>query len=219
MAQPGETIHCKLSVMANALFHLRPLPPYHHVPDVDKQSTRVNTSELDNPMKKKRGYKPPVTRPAPPPTLEVTPTRFLDFFTWAATRAHLPKFATNPAYDRPPLLGIEFIPREKTLVKPEQRDMWDFVLRKCFVRETSTIGEAVPKLAFGAENLVPRFAEGEGSKYAGAPVTPDTMVRFLTVEQWARVVDVFDKWAFKPDNLHVEVPTLVEESREIGLSL
>jgi hypothetical protein len=38
----------------------------------------------------------------------------------------------------------------------------------------------------------------------------------LTPEQWARVVDVFDKWAFKPDNLMVSSDLGFDASRELG---
>jgi hypothetical protein len=203
--------------MANALFDIRPLPPYHHVPDVDKHSARTDPVVPPEPKYKSIRSKVKPTRAAPSPTEEITLTRQLDFHTWGGGMLAKERVTENAYLPRPLLLGIELIPRLDTPVKAEQREMWDFVLRKCFVRETNDISAAIPKLAFGADNLIPRIAEGEGSRYAGAPVPPDTTVRDLTIEQWARVVDVFDKWAFKPDNLLVDVPVL-EDSREIGIS-
>jgi hypothetical protein len=220
MAQPGETIHCKLSVLTHALFDVRPLPPYHHVPDVDKQSSRFNTVPLNDGSQKsgsQKSYKIKPTHPAPPPIDEVTLTRTLDFYKWNGPAISQDRADENERLPRPLLLGIELLPRLNTPLKAEQRDVWDYVLRKCFVRETSSIGEAIPKLAFGADNLLPRFMD-EGSRYAGNPVLPTETVRNLKVDQWARIVDVFDKWAFKPDSLLVEAPA-VEESREIGMSV
>lgn len=120
---------------------------------------------------------------------------------------------------RPQLLGIELIPKANSPIVAEQRDMWDFVLRKCFIRESQTLEDNIVKAAFGAENLLERFAEPkEGSRYAGEPVIANqTTPRDMSTEQWARVVDVFDKWAFKPENLLVDL-ALGDDSRQIGIS-
>lgn len=202
MASPGETIHCKLSVMASALFHLRPLPPYHHVPDVDKQGARTETDfEFAVEASKKKSKRASI--PAPPPVLEVTKTTAADF--WPHTgrltgRANSFKVDSATVLARPPLLGIEMVPREKPLIRIEQREEWEFVLRHCFVREARPIEEAFLTVAFGAENLLPKFWESEKtSSYAGLPVEQGTKVRDVTVEQWARIVDVFARWPFKPD--------------------
>lgn len=215
MAQPGETIHCKLSVMAQALFNLRPLPPYHHVPDVDKQSTRVETDWDKIVSTKRPGLKPrSPTTPALPPIDEVTTTTNRDFHSWSGIA---PSKRATTTLDRPLLLGMELIPRDDSPITPEQRELWEFILRKCFVREAAPISQAVVKLAFGAENLLPKFA-AKDSPYAGAPVLPDEVIRDLTVEQWARVVDVFDKWPFKPENMLVDIPIGEDTTsvREIG---
>lgn len=210
MAQPGETVHNKIAVMASALFHLRPIAPCHHVPNADKRSTKTETAQdiaLGLGKQGKSG------RPAEAPTMTVTPTTSHDFFTYGRT-------AKNPSpvkLPRPDLLGIEMIPRLEPIVVAEQRDMWDFVLRKFFVREASTLGDVVPTVAFGAENLLPRFAD-LGTTFAGHPVSLDTPIRDITVMEWARIVDVFDKWAFKPTHLIPDVE-IIEDNRQVGLSL
>lgn len=215
MAAPGETIHCKLSVMANALFHLRPLPPYHHVPDVDKQSTRTDPSyeaavEAGRQTKKGRH-----TIPAAPPVDKVTSTIAGDF--WPQVGRHAGR-NSNVRIDaatplvRPPLLGIELVPRLDSYIRLDQREEWEFVLRHCFVQEAQPLSQVIPKLGFGAENLIPKIRDTE-SQYAGLPTNPETPVRHITIEQWARVVDVFAKWPFKPDLLILDA---LEDSRQIG---
>lgn len=201
MASPGETIHCKLSVMAGALFHLRPLPPYHHVPDVDKQGTRTDPSydtAIQGVRLKKRS-----SVPSPPPINEVTTTTLSDFWPHMGRvigKAANSKVTPEMVLTRPPLLGIELIPRDDMYVKLDQREEWEFVLRHCFVQEAQPIGDVIPSLGFGAENLLPKIAESaETSKYVGEPVDLSLQTRAVNVEQWARIVDVFAKWPFKPD--------------------
>lgn len=103
---------------------------------------------------------------------------------------------------RPALLGVMLVPRLDSVIKHSQKDEWDFVLRKCFVREAQPIREAMKVLAFGGEGLLPRIeAEGEigGKIYAGRPVDGGRLVRDMEIEEWQRVVDVFARWAFKPE--------------------
>jgi hypothetical protein len=220
MASPGETIHCKLSVMANALFHLRPLPPYHHVPDVDKQSTRTDTSFEEALLATQQGRSGKTkrsTRPATPPTHKVTSTVAGDFWPQTVRHAGLSghgKIAPSTKLVRPPMLGVEFVPRLDSPIRLSQREEWEFVLRHCFVQEAQPLSQVIPKLGFGADNLIPKIREEEGkSRYAGVAVNPETQVRYVTIEQWQRIVDVFAKWPFKPELLILDA---LEDSRQIG---
>jgi hypothetical protein len=117
-------------------------------------------------------------------------------------------------------------------VTSEQKDVWDYVLRNCFVLQGKPLEEAIGLLGFAAEGLLGKIeeqqvqmqeggakekdlgggesVEGEGKQgeeqrkkkkrrpWRGEAVDRSTLVRDLTVEQWARVVDVFDRWAFRP---------------------
>ncbi|KAL1405289.1 Mitochondrial transcription factor 1 [Vanrija albida] len=225
----GETIRGKLSVLAQALFHIRPLPPYHHVPDVDKQSKRVFT-DMDWRARETKGVRVAQTTAAPPPTTEVTVTERDDWFP-PAKRSRLVdgdgaaitntrrKVGSKVEYaDRPLLLGLELTPREDPLVLPETRDSWEYVLRKLFVRESQPLGAVLPSVAFGAENLLDKI-EAEDSPYAGKAVGRDTIVRNLDIDEWHRIVDVFDKWAFRPDTLIMDSRIDVDESRQVGLTV
>jgi hypothetical protein len=79
----------------------------------------------------------------------------------------------------------------------DQKDEWDYVLRKCFIKEASSIAEALKNVGFGGEGLATRLSLETG--YKGSALDPKKIVRDLDVDEWARVVDVFDKWAFKPE--------------------
>ncbi|TXT04881.1 hypothetical protein VHUM_03964 [Vanrija humicola] len=222
MAQSGETIRGKLSVLAQALFHIRPLPPYHHVPDVDKSSRRIYT-DMDW-RERTEGMARAVTRAsgsvaAPPPTSEVTLTRREDWFPPAGHAVDRTKKPGKDEFtDRPLLLGLELIPRTDPLVLPETRDSWEYVLRKLFVRESQPLSVVLPSLAFGAENLLDKI-EALDSPYAGKAVPRTTIVRNLEIDEWHRIVDTFDKWAFRPENLIMDSRIDSEEGRNVGMSI
>lgn len=197
MAGPREKIFCKLSVMTRALFHITPLPPYHHVYNVDKSSRRTESSAIIPRTGSGAISKSKINNSIQPPPDPHQPTTTYpdDFFPIPIGYAT----HTDIALPRPFLLGVLLEPRLDSPVNMENKDEWDYVLRKCFVTEAQTIRSSLKNLAFGAEILMDRISsEDPNSRYAGRPVSPDRVVRDLEVEEWTRVVDCFDKWAFKP---------------------
>ncbi|WVR05264.1 hypothetical protein IAU60_002276 [Kwoniella sp. DSM 27419] len=226
LAKPGDIIHCKLSILAQALFDIVPLPPYHHVTNVDKQSKIT----YDRPHAKRAVVGKSTARargiPKNPPSsaalltqpgLQKTITYPLDFYPRPTTvKANL-----GVALDRPELLGLMLVPKKRSPILARQKDIWDYVMRRLFVRDTLTIKEAIPNLAFGAETLLLRIAEEEPDhvekpKWRGVPVDPGRVVRDLEVDEWLRIVDVFDQWAFKPENLILDSGGPDENIREFG---
>ena len=125
--------------------------------------------------------------------------------------------ATIKPLARPALLGILLTPRLESPVRPEQKEAWDYVLRNTFIREIQPIEEATKNLGFGAENLIPKYQAPNGGDWRGDRVEPGTRVKDMTVGQWARVVDVFERWPFRPQNLLLEDAKGVESSRELGV--
>jgi hypothetical protein len=194
MAQPGEITHCKLSVLTAGLFDVRALPPYHHVPNVDKSSTLTETADhvRSKPSRARSGT------PAPPPPpfdtlgLVRTKTYRTDFFPPPANTGGMIEPLPRPA-----MMGILLEPKRDSVVTLDQKDAWDYVLRRCFIKEASSIGEALKNVGFGGEVLATRLNQATG--YRGRALDPKKIVRNLDVDEWARVVDVFDKWAFKPE--------------------
>lgn len=59
-----------------------------------------------------------------------------------------------------------------------------------------TLEDSISNLAVGAESLLPAIEAEEGR---GVPVSRKRVIRYLDLEEWARVVDVFDNWAFRPE--------------------
>lgn len=207
--------------MANALFDLRALPPLHHVRDPHNLQERTKSK-----LEFRKGKHELVPGETPEfaerrndarwwlggATLgKLTPTYAGDFYpikeTLAAPRACKPDLRLV----RPHLLGIEMIPKANPLVTSGQRETWDYVLRKMFVRATLKVGEALPALAFGADNLVDKIM-APNNGYAGKPLMPDRVIRELTIEEWQRIVDVFDKWAFKPEVSHAPLRSLTRRT-------
>ena len=202
MAGPREKIYCKLSVMARALFHISPLPPYHHVYNIDKCSRRTESTAI-GPSKSTRvtaiSSKPTskitsqTTTPPPPDPHPHTTTYPDDFYPIPLGHAR----ATDIPLSRPAMLGVLLEPRLDSPVNLDNKDEWDYVLRKCFVTEAQSIKSSLKNLAFGAEILMDKISSDD-TRYAGRPVPPDRIVRDLGVEEWTRVVDCFKNWAFKP---------------------
>lgn len=181
MAHPGDHAYCKLTIMANALFDIKPLPPYHTPPRVISPAMRKKTIHVEIPF-----HKDTITYPR-------------DFYPIPTGTASKP---TIPL-PRPSLQGLLLTPKVDPLIQAKQRDAWDYVLRKCFARPNSSLMEGLAVLAFGGENLVDKIEGREldldGKTFGGVDVDRKTKIRELKSLEWHRVVDVFDKWAFRPE--------------------
>lgn len=252
MAGPGHAMNGRLSILTSALFHRRPIGPYHHVPNVDKGGKRIDEIPIapkkivrkgigsGRPKKVKGEPKkepPPEPIPLPTPWLDPSsPYPTQDSETWINKRTitypydYYPpptKSHENPdtPLPRPLILGVELIPKKETLVQWDQKDAWDYVLRGTFITESQPLKQALTNLGFGTENLIPKIEANtsldyDGKEYKGVGFSTDKIVRDLTVEEWARVVDVFFKWPFRPESLLLDVGgELTQSSREIGILL
>nr|GFD57112.1 hypothetical protein [Tanacetum cinerariifolium] len=73
-------------------------------------------------------------------------------------------------------------------------------------RQASPLSQAIAALGFNAVSLLKDIG-GNGS-FAGRPVDSETIVRDMDLEDWARIVDVFYQWPFKPDVSEFLLPIL-----------
>jgi len=196
MAGPGETIHCKLSVMTRALFDVSALPPYHHVFNVDKSSNRIADTPIGKRVSKSKGTKKAPTSIEPPPQAHPYTTTYPDDFYPIAigSAKHL-----DVPFPRPESLGILLEPKLDSPINQDNKDEWDYVLRKCFVTEAQPIQSALKNLAFGAEGLMGKIEGTVAGDFKGKNVLSTKVVRDMEIDEWTRVVDVFRRWAFKPD--------------------
>lgn len=205
-ANVGSPHNCKLTILARALFDIRPLPPFHHIEDPPE--TKQLKAKATNRRKQAKAEGEPAefaTRRAKakyafggPTVGEVTKTYAGDFYPVKEYSSNMKAAQPDLRLVRPHLLGVELVPKAESVLKPEQREAWDYILRKLFVRDTISVGESLPALAFGAENLMEKI-QTPNNGYSGEAVLPHEIIRDLKPEQFARIVDVFDKWAFKPD--------------------
>lgn len=216
-ALPGEMINTKLSIMTRALFDLTPLPPYHHVPNVDRASKftegrPIRTSQyyankwggLDP---SKPGTNQSAKLKADTNVGEVvhpwdhygrTATVQADFYPMLARRGQAAEVHNVAPLPRPRLLGLLLEPKKESYVRLEQKEAWDYVLRNCFVTPASPLRESMKNLGFNGEGLADKVAD-PSNKYRGQAVDPMKTVRDLDVAEWARMVDVFDRWPFRPE--------------------
>lgn len=178
----------KNSVVAEALYHITPLPPYHHVPNVDRGSTAIEA------LPPRFNQNSAVAQR----TLDAYKTMDLPRTTFKHEDAFPPVGPkTIAVHDRPPILGVMLEPRLRPVMTMEQADEWDYVLRHMFVLQAQTVEVALPLLGFNAISLLKDIA-GENNGFAGAPTSPNAVIRDLEVDEWARIVDVFANWPFKP---------------------
>ena len=177
---------CKSGVLTQAMFDMSPLPPIHHVHNID----RTSVSTEDRPLAKNQQNL--ASKGKPEFDLPRTITRPIDYY----PIRHLRGAKEDAPHARPPMLGILFTPKVNSLMKLEQRDDWDFCLRHLFVLSAQTLRHALPTLGFNAAVLA-KDIEAEND-YAGVPVPLDTFIKDIEVEGWARIVDVFANWPFKP---------------------
>lgn len=194
MARPGETIASKLSIMVKGLFDVEPLPPYHHVPNVDKGSKNTEAQEFratqQSPaaLEVQKSYKDVVH----PRTLTL-PTDYYPVPYGSKAKNNAEGYLTRPLF-----LGILLKPKKHSLIKYEQQDDWDYVLRHLFVLPAQPLTTALTSLGFNAAWLK-KDIEAKGTVFAGRPVDCSQLVRDLDIEDFARIVDVFANWPFKPE--------------------
>lgn len=190
MSRPTDAARSKLSVIAHALFHLEPLPPLHHVVNVDKISKitedRPYMGAHNNNKAKMALIELSKAGAVQTPRTTTYPSDF-----WPSKESH------QTPYPRPPYLGILFTPKVSPVIQYDRKYSWDFVLRRLFVKEAVPVKDVMKGLGFGAENLVPKLLDTT-DEYEGKPVEVEKLVRDLDQEEWIRVVDVFYKWPFRP---------------------
>jgi hypothetical protein len=58
------------------------------------------------------------------------------------------------------MLGVMLVPRIESAVTLDNKEEWDYVLRKCFVTEAQGLEASLRNLAFGAEGLVGKIEDG-----------------------------------------------------------
>lgn len=99
--------------------------------------------------------------------------------------------------DHPALVGVMFEPRIESPIKAEHRDMWDYVLRRMFVKWRAPLRSTISLLGFGAERLLQAIG-AEDSAHGGKAVQPETKIVDIPLEGWHRIVEVFAEWPFRP---------------------
>jgi hypothetical protein len=125
-------------------------------------------------------------------TMDLPRTKVVYEDTWPVVG---PKTTTQ--YARSPVLGVLLTPRLKTVMTVWQAKEWDYVLRHMFVLQAQPVEVALPLLGFNAISLLKDIGR-EDDVFTGRPVNPKAIVRDLEVDEWARIVDVFANWPFKP---------------------
>ncbi|KAG5642486.1 hypothetical protein DXG03_002736 [Asterophora parasitica] len=96
-----------------------------------------------------------------------------------------------------PFASLQVEPLENQFIKKGETDMWDYCLRRLFVRKATELKTALPGLAPGAQTLVKKLTD---------PARPDderldvrTKINQLEAKDWAILLKAFSDWPFKPD--------------------
>ncbi|KAF9050264.1 S-adenosyl-L-methionine-dependent methyltransferase [Panaeolus papilionaceus] len=95
-----------------------------------------------------------------------------------------------------PHVAIRVTPWAEKVIKPRQLDFWDYCLRNLFIQKATPISKAINTLGPGGYNLLPKL-EAKG-------VNISQTARELTVEDWEKVVQTFQDWPFRPEDLSID---------------
>ncbi|KAJ9101487.1 hypothetical protein QFC19_005138 [Naganishia cerealis] len=116
---------------------------------------------------------------------------------------------------RPGMMALTLTPRPDPQIEVEDKDVWDYVLRRMFVMAGSPLSVAINNLGMGASNLIPKLTNQELPH--NQRIDPDKWIREYTVQDWALIVKAFKAWPFAPDVL--VLGGLLEEdndTRQVG---
>ncbi|PPQ99759.1 hypothetical protein CVT24_009662 [Panaeolus cyanescens] len=93
-------------------------------------------------------------------------------------------------------VAIRVTPWADRVIKPRQLEFWDYCLRNLFILKATPLSKTINTLGPGGYNLLPKL-EAQG-------VDISQTSRSLTVEDWAKVVQTFQDWPFRPEDLSID---------------
>ncbi|KAJ9119071.1 hypothetical protein QFC22_003562 [Naganishia vaughanmartiniae] len=228
-AKPGTKAYCKLSVITAALCNVQPACE-HYVPGPDAcvpitlqkkwEKEREPIKKLLQPKKAKVvKIESPETKPYAGNPASKEPYDPDDLLLSTDINLYYPKPRRTPTEQkqppRPGLMALTLTPRKDPKIELDDKDVWDYVLRRMFVMSGSPLSVAINNLGMGAANLIPKLTDP--SIPASQRIDPNKWIREYTVQDWALVVKAFKAWPFAPDVL--VLGSLMEEdndSRQVG---
>ncbi|KAJ9103271.1 hypothetical protein QFC21_002694 [Naganishia friedmannii] len=232
-AKPGTKAYCKLSVITAALCNIQPACE-HYMPGPDAcvpvtlQKKWQKEREPVKPTKKlvlqpKKAKVVKVESPVPEHYNgnrdSKEPYNPDDLLLSTDINLYYPKpRRTSTEQKQPPrpgMMALTLTPRTDPQIDLDDKDVWDYVLRRMFVMSGSPLSVAINNLGMGAANLIPKLTDP--SLPAAERIDPNKWIREFTVQDWALVVKAFKAWPFAPDVL--VLGSLMEEdndSRQVG---
>ncbi|KAF5393355.1 hypothetical protein D9757_000545 [Collybiopsis confluens] len=93
-----------------------------------------------------------------------------------------------------PFQAVEIIPLEEQVIDGDKLDIWDYCVRRLFVRKATTLEKCIEDLGPGASSLLPKL---------DGVVDSSKRVRELSVAEWAALTKEFDAWPFAPKDLRI----------------
>ncbi|KZT43648.1 S-adenosyl-L-methionine-dependent methyltransferase [Sistotremastrum suecicum HHB10207 ss-3] len=110
-----------------------------------------------------------------------------------------------------PLVAASFVPKADPVITAATLDKWDFVLRGLFVLKGTSLRKALPTLAAGASNLIGPLTDPDKPEMR---VDVEKKINALTLEDWSRLLTVFDAWPFAPDMLFISDSLTAKDVRD-----
>ncbi|KIK67474.1 hypothetical protein GYMLUDRAFT_873448 [Collybiopsis luxurians FD-317 M1] len=93
-----------------------------------------------------------------------------------------------------PFQAVEIVPLENQVIDPSKLDIWDYCVRRLFVRKATTLEKCIEDLGPGASSLLPKL---------NGVVDLSRKVRELSIDEWAAIIKEFDTWPFAPKDLGI----------------
>ncbi|KAF5326395.1 hypothetical protein D9611_000498 [Ephemerocybe angulata] len=95
---------------------------------------------------------------------------------------------------------LRLLPLEKPAIKPNSLEFWDYVLRNLFITKATPLSKCISGLGPGAPSLLKKLVDPSSpTEWVDISKSP----RMMSLEDWSKVVQAFEDWPFRPENLSI----------------
>ncbi|KAH8083761.1 S-adenosyl-L-methionine-dependent methyltransferase [Cristinia sonorae] len=113
-----------------------------------------------------------------------------------------------------PLVSVNIVPLQEQVIRPDNLETWDYVLRRLFVLKNTALERAIGSLAVGATSLLEKLTSEDLPPHERLDTS--RRIKDLTVAEWALIIRAFEDWPFAPtiDDMAISGSFLRDEKRK-----
>ncbi|KAJ2930301.1 hypothetical protein H1R20_g6796, partial [Candolleomyces eurysporus] len=101
-----------------------------------------------------------------------------------------------------PQQHVRVVPQIDGAIKPDSLDAWDYAVRQLMITKATSLSKCISALGPGAVSLLKKLTDPSlpPEKRVDVKKAP----RDLSTEDWKILVDVFEEWPFRPEQLSID---------------